>query len=677
MDKKKILIEIQTSRKEVESTKLAMLELREEQKKHLKQLKDDKATQSEVNKVKLSYQKRLKENSDKLRELTKEQKLNEQIVKSEKGSYDRLNAQLKKAELQWRKLSDEQRKNTTVGKNLQKQRKDLNTQLKQLDQTGGVFYRNVGKYTQGIMNFAGQLGLAVGAAMLFRKALDTIKKSIMAVQTTGDEFNKKIAGMKEAYNSFLRGVSTGGTTFNELITNFKDAIQVGREYMQILDDLGDRQRSLRILESDARKEQVLLLAVARDELKSNNERIAAIDKYIEIEKELQKTRVKTAKSAYAAELLIAQERSDLSQKEIEDFLRNQDKYIEIVENKRKLDEEYASKVQQINTNTNEGAKAYQEAQMEYLAEMLVERNKEEKALDSIIEKSSQLSDEIRDRLVVAYTELNQSETSAIQNTIRLNTLRGTLIKEIERGAIRIMETEELIIEDIEIRDKEADRYVENELRKQEAFKKRLEEEQKSREDTKKAIESETKAYYLQGVAAAEAGNTIADQAKNTYNVIRGNIMKKIQARLAEAITAQLAKVFETVPFPINAIVAPIAGAGIQALFKKIIPKFERGGQLYGASHSSGGIQLYGRGGSYYGEAEGGEVIINKRSSAIFKDLLSEINSYNGYGKRFATGGVTTQIEAPQKQIVQVPVLLVDNLNDFNNKKQKLVNLETF
>ena len=55
-------------------------------------------------------------------------------------------------------------------------------------------------------------------------------------------------------------------------------------------------------------------------------------------------------------------------------------------------------------------------------------------------------------------------------------------------------------------------------------------------------------------------------------------------------------------------------------------KAARGGILGGQSHANGGTML-----SNGVEAERGEAIINKRSTAAFAPLLSEINSYNGYG----------------------------------------------
>ena len=67
-------------------------------------------------------------------------------------------------------------------------------------------------------------------------------------------------------------------------------------------------------------------------------------------------------------------------------------------------------------------------------------------------------------------------------------------------------------------------------------------------------------------------------------------------------------------------------------------KFEKGVRLTdgaifrGALHSQGGIPFS------HGEAEDGEIIINRRSSSIFRDQLEAINTYNGYGRKFADGG---------------------------------------
>lgn len=65
-------------------------------------------------------------------------------------------------------------------------------------------------------------------------------------------------------------------------------------------------------------------------------------------------------------------------------------------------------------------------------------------------------------------------------------------------------------------------------------------------------------------------------------------------------------------------------------------KFAKGGLIECNSHESGGVKGYI--GNRAIELEGGEAVINKRSTEMFKPLLSRINESGG-GKRFAAGGL--------------------------------------
>ena len=56
-----------------------------------------------------------------------------------------------------------------------------------------------------------------------------------------------------------------------------------------------------------------------------------------------------------------------------------------------------------------------------------------------------------------------------------------------------------------------------------------------------------------------------------------------------------------------------------------------GGVTQGPRHSEGGIP------TRFGELEGGEAVINRRSTAAFRPLLSAINEAGG-GRAFADGG---------------------------------------
>ena len=78
------------------------------------------------------------------------------------------------------------------------------------------------------------------------------------------------------------------------------------------------------------------------------------------------------------------------------------------------------------------------------------------------------------------------------------------------------------------------------------------------------------------------------------------------------------------------VLAGITGAAqIAAISATPLPKASRGTILKGKSHAQGGIPI---------EAEGGEAIINKRSTSMFTPLLSAINEAGG-GVKFARGGI--------------------------------------
>jgi ribosomal protein L19E len=74
-------------------------------------------------------------------------------------------------------------------------------------------------------------------------------------------------------------------------------------------------------------------------------------------------------------------------------------------------------------------------------------------------------------------------------------------------------------------------------------------------------------------------------------------------------------------------------------------QFAKGGMLQGDSHERGGIPVS-VGGKRIVEAEGGEAIINKKSTAMFRDQLSAINQAGG-GVKFARGGM---LSAPRATV---------------------------
>jgi len=96
----------------------------------------------------------------------------------------------------------------------------------------------------------------------------------------------------------------------------------------------------------------------------------------------------------------------------------------------------------------------------------------------------------------------------------------------------------------------------------------------------------------------------------------------------------------TVPLIIAATMAQLAVIESQQFAKGgIVEKFADGGMVVGKSHAQGG-EKFAVGGRVV-ELEGGEAVINKRSTAMFGSQLSAMNAAGG-GVKFADGGLLNQ-----------------------------------
>ena len=97
-------------------------------------------------------------------------------------------------------------------------------------------------------------------------------------------------------------------------------------------------------------------------------------------------------------------------------------------------------------------------------------------------------------------------------------------------------------------------------------------------------------------------------------------------------------------------IAGIVAQTVQGISKKakggMIEEFANGGMVHGKSHAQGG-ERFAVGGRVV-ELEGGEAVINKRSTAMFSRQLSAMNSAGG-GVKFADGGLLNQPSFSQQQ----------------------------
>ena len=133
--------------------------------------------------------------------------------------------------------------------------------------------------------------------------------------------------------------------------------------------------------------------------------------------------------------------------------------------------------------------------------------------------------------------------------------------------------------------------------------------------------------------------------------IANNLLSLSQASVGVTQQAKL-------PFPANIIGMVTTLSTIVSLFANIkalksafgdggiIETFANGGMVHGRSHAQGG-EKFAVGGRVV-ELEGGEAVINKRSTAMFSRQLSAMNAAGG-GVKFADGGLLNMPSFSQQQ----------------------------
>ena len=172
-----------------------------------------------------------------------------------------------------------------------------------------------------------------------------------------------------------------------------------------------------------------------------------------------------------------------------------------------------------------------------------------------------------------------------------------------------------------------------------------------------------------GNTAAVVSNTVAEGVNATATGV--STAMTLADTTANAVqipflaTKSILKSGSSLPFPLNliAIAATIAVISkVMKMFEKggivsdgkyerggLISKFANGGMVHGASHAQGGVKF--AVGGRVNELEGGEAVINKRSTAMFKSQLSSMNEAGG-GVKFANGGLLNNPTFAQQKFSQ-------------------------
>ena len=183
----------------------------------------------------------------------------------------------------------------------------------------------------------------VGLASIFAAAGAAIAKfgrdAISQTQLIGDRWGQFTHGMRNAYNSFVADLSSG-KGWRELIQNMRESYTVGKQVEAMLDELFERQNSLTLMEADYNVEIEKQKQIMRDQTKTVEERLAASNEVLRLERELADEKRSIAEQEADAYKMELQQRTKLTDAEMESFIQSYNQNRDLIQQATEYQEEY-------------------------------------------------------------------------------------------------------------------------------------------------------------------------------------------------------------------------------------------------------------------------------------------------------------------------------------------------
>lgn len=144
----------------------------------------------------------------------------------------------------------------------------------------------------------------IGWGTLFSGALSALKKFgqdfVSNSNIIGDRWNRTMTGMRKGYETFLTALASGD--WSNFFSNIARAYREGRELAEMQEALFEMQNASSLTETRNNIEISRQTAIMRDTTRSNEERIAAANEILRLEREIMETKERTAERAREAAL---------------------------------------------------------------------------------------------------------------------------------------------------------------------------------------------------------------------------------------------------------------------------------------------------------------------------------------------------------------------------------------
>ena len=273
---------------------------------------------------------------------------------------------------------------------------------------------------------------AIGAAVV-----KFAKDAISMTQKWGDAWNTTMEGIKGAYASFVRQISSG-EGWNNLFANMREAYRVSKEVAAALDEIFERKTSFSYQEAEADKYIAEQTKIMRDASKSDAERKQAAQNIIDKEKELGELKKTIYADEAAAHRRLFLQQTGLNEQQANFLVKEYNQNREIIEQARAYNEE-RKKLNLLLTSSGGGMGSYQsplnsQATSRYdeisakISELDANTSDAVKNVARLTEAYDRGSDELVKNMADADVAVIRVDTDVINATMRANNLLGSLNK---------------------------------------------------------------------------------------------------------------------------------------------------------------------------------------------------------------------------------------------------------
>lgn len=275
---------------------------------------------------------------------------------------------------------------------------------------------------------------AVGAAIV-KFATDAVKMT----QRWGDTWEQTMAGIRGAYQAFVRQISSG-EGWNNLFANMREAAKIARETKAALDELFERRVSLNYSSAQTEREIAAQTLIMRDTSKPEKEREAAARRIIELEEQLGRTKKDIAQQEADALRRQFQAQTGMNDAEIDFLVRRYNENRNAINQSR----QYLQERKRLQQEMTAAASSYGTGAMSSAAYESIERRRKEaeKALHDLERNTSQYvkdladltqkydkgNDELVKGMADAEVAVIKVDTEVMQAQTRATALLGSLAK---------------------------------------------------------------------------------------------------------------------------------------------------------------------------------------------------------------------------------------------------------